>query len=227
MSPGPDEGRWREALLECRPGAAVARSERFALVPVERGRALFADADALGAWRHDEVKAAWDGSAASATVAVGGAALCLFETSWGDGVFPAYRDLDDQGRLVQVRLDLGNEETVTRRRRVEAHGAGELARYAIVSARVLGDGEPVRWLYREPPDRDEDSGWRLFAGDEPEEYLDDAAHARAVPLRDLLPLDARLEGLFAAPVGSAFARDDDGPFTAVEGFRPEDETQPG
>src|ERR1051325_11244726 len=42
---------------------------------------------------------------------------------------------------------------------------------AFVSNRVLEDGQPVRFLYREPPDCEEDSGWRMFAGDEDEKYV--------------------------------------------------------
>jgi hypothetical protein len=40
------------------------------------------------------------------TLEVGDAKVCLFFTSWGDGVFPIYMDLDDQDRPVQLRVQL-------------------------------------------------------------------------------------------------------------------------
>jgi hypothetical protein len=101
--------------------------------------------------------------------------------------------------------------------------SADLDHYALVSVRVLTDGEPVRWLYREAPDDAADSGWRLFAGDESESYLDDPTHARPARLRALLPLDERFAELFASPIGSAFERDEaDEPFDLVEGFQPEE-----
>ena len=40
------------------------------------------------------------------TIEVGGAKVCLFFTSWGDGVFPIYLDLDHADRPVQLRVQL-------------------------------------------------------------------------------------------------------------------------
>ncbi len=55
----------------------------------------------------------------SGTVEVGGSKVCTFMTSWGDGFFPVYRDLDTDGRLVRVRIDLGNDQIVERQRQFE------------------------------------------------------------------------------------------------------------
>ena len=43
-----------------------------------------------------------------------------------------------------------------------------------VTQRILRDGERVGYLYREAPDRDDDSGWRVMAGDETDDYMDDS-----------------------------------------------------
>ena len=43
---------------------------------------------------------------------VAGARACLFFTSWGDGVFPIYLDVDAAGRPVQLRVQLATPETV-------------------------------------------------------------------------------------------------------------------
>jgi hypothetical protein len=44
----------------------------------------------------------------SATLEVGGTRLCAFNTTWGDGCFPVFRDLDSQGALVRLRIELGD-----------------------------------------------------------------------------------------------------------------------
>jgi hypothetical protein len=50
--------------------------------------------------------------------------------------------------------------------------------YVIVSNRVMRDGLPVGYLYREQPDSPEDSGWRVFSGDESADYADDPTTMR-------------------------------------------------
>ena len=39
--------------------------------------------------------------------------------------------------------------------------------------RVLVDGAKVGFMYREKPERDDDSGWVFLAGDETQEYMDE------------------------------------------------------
>ena len=53
-----------------------------------------------------------------AVIEVAGARMCAFFTSWGDGAFPVVADLDAEGDLLRLRLDLGNEQTVSRLRHV-------------------------------------------------------------------------------------------------------------
>jgi hypothetical protein len=55
----------------------------------------------------------------SGTIEVGGARTCTFMTTWGDGCYPVFRDLDAKGRLARVRIDLGNEEVVAHQRSLE------------------------------------------------------------------------------------------------------------
>ncbi len=44
--------------------------------------------------------------------------------------------------------------------------------YMIVSNQVMLEGKPVKYLYREEPDEKDDSGWRIFSGEETQEYAD-------------------------------------------------------
>lgn len=86
----------------------------------------------------------------------------------------------------------------------------------IVSNRVLNDGAAVGYLYREAPDHDDDSGWRILAGDEDEAYVDDASNCRAVSLGAVLSVDDSIRDLLGTPAPCAFERNrESGAFVAV------------
>ena len=83
-------------------------------------------------------------------------------------------------------------------------------RYAglcFVTKRVLEDGAPVGYLYREVPDNDDDSGWRFTANDESDDYINDSANVALVSLGAVLSVDARFIRLLDSPAGSAYAFD--------------------
>jgi hypothetical protein len=44
---------------------------------------------------------------------------------------------------------------------------------AFATDRIMADGAKIGYMYREAADRPEDSGWRFFAGDESQEYIND------------------------------------------------------
>jgi hypothetical protein len=134
--------------------------------------------------------------------------LCMFMTTWGDGAFPVEADLDASGQILRLRIEVGCDKTVERMRDMEELWFGEFAKGAIVSARVVRDGEPARFLYREAPDRTEDSGWRVFAGDESDEYTNAPGNAVVVLLRDLLDRDPSLKEILRTPAQCAFERKD-------------------
>jgi hypothetical protein len=48
----------------------------------------------------------------SGVLDLAGAKLCMFFTSWGDGVFPVYRDFAADGSLVRLRIQLETDESV-------------------------------------------------------------------------------------------------------------------
>ncbi len=93
-------------------------------------------------------------------------------------------------------------------------------RYALrcfVTRRVLDDGAPVGYFYREEPDGEDDSGWRITANDEDQAYMDDADNLAYVSLGVVLNLDDSFVGLLDEPAGAAFVRDPDtGGFLACE-----------
>lgn len=92
---------------------------------------------------------------------------------------------------------------------------------ALVSENVIEGA--CCWLYREAPDRPEDSGWRLFGGDETEEQLEDSSRVRVCNVAWLCDLDPSLEPILRMQEG-AFEREHRGaPWQRVEDFTPRDD----
>ncbi|WP_269629826.1 immunity protein Imm33 domain-containing protein [Pelomonas sp. BJYL3] len=90
-------------------------------------------------------------------------------------------------------------------------------RRCFVTKRVLHDGQPAAYLYREEPEHDDDSGWRITANDESDEYMDDADNCAYVSLGAVLNVDDAFIDLLDAPAGSAFVLNPEtGHFTAVD-----------
>jgi hypothetical protein len=79
---------------------------------------------------------------------------------------------------------------------------------AFVTHRILRNRQPICFLYREAPDDEQDSGWRFTAGDETDEYMDDANNISYVSLGAVLSKDDSVLHLLDAPEGSAFKRDE-------------------
>ena len=87
-----------------------------------------------------------------------------------------------------------------------------------VSNRILRDGQPIGYLYREEPDTEQDSGWRFLAGDESDDYMGDAENLSFVSMGAVLNHDDSVLDLLEEPLGSAFERNlASGQFDRVEG----------
>ncbi|MCC6491042.1 MAG: DUF2185 domain-containing protein [Candidatus Hydrogenedentes bacterium] len=74
------------------------------------------------------------------------------------------------------------------------------------SDRITVDGAPVGYMYREQADRDVDSGWRFFAGDESQEYADEAGNFGIYEVNTICNYDPAIVPFLNAPIGSAFGR---------------------
>jgi hypothetical protein len=85
---------------------------------------------------------------------------------------------------------------------------------------ITVDGMPVRFMYRERPDNDLDSGWRFFAGGETDEYIDNPANSGVYDVNTIANYDPDIIPHLEAPKGSAFERDDaDQSFVEVFDFK--------
>ena len=78
----------------------------------------------------------------------------------------------------------------------------------IATDRITVDGKRVGFCYREKTDGSyPDSGWRFFAGDESDEYLDNPENSSVFCLNTIANYDRDILPLLDSPAGTAFFRD--------------------
>ena len=96
-------------------------------------------------------------------------------------------------------------------------------RMAIVSKMCLDKDSVIRFLYREKPDREQDSGWRMFTGYESDEYNNDPQNIRIINVGWLLDKDSTLLEPLKCEYGSVFERLDKGqPWARIEDWEPQE-----
>jgi len=92
---------------------------------------------------------------------------------------------------------------------------------ALVSNKCLEPGGVVRFLYRKEGDREEDSGWRMFSGEEDEEYANNAENISIINVSYLLDKDPTLLFPLKGGVGVVYERVHKGePWQVVEDWNP-------
>ena len=85
----------------------------------------------------------------------------------------------------------------------------------IATDRIVVDGAPVGYCYREEPDAGDeawDSGWRFTAGDESETYMDDPDRSGVYALNTICNCDPDVIPLLDSEAGTAWSRGEDGVF---------------
>ena len=93
----------------------------------------------------------------------------------------------------------------------EGHGA------CFATDMITVDGQKVGYMYREEPDNETDSGWRFMCGQESDGYMDDANNIAVYDVNTIANYDSDIIPFLRAPIGSAFARDEDtGVFEEIE-----------
>ena len=85
----------------------------------------------------------------------------------------------------------------------------------IATDRIVVDGAPVGYCYREEPDPGDeawDSGWRFTAGDESDAYMDDPDRSGVYALNTICNYDPDVIPLLDSEPGTAWSRGEDGIF---------------
>ncbi len=76
----------------------------------------------------------------------------------------------------------------------------------VATDRITVDGMPVGYMHREEPFNDDDSGWRFFAGDESDLYLNLAQNHGYHPLNVLCNFDPTIIPYVESEYPCAFLR---------------------
>jgi len=80
----------------------------------------------------------------------------------------------------------------------------------VFATKMLVDGKrKVRFMYREEPTDDNDSGWRFFCGDEDQEYVDNPVNTGIYDIHTILDMDKSISPYLQAAAGAAFEREDE------------------
>lgn len=80
--------------------------------------------------------------------------------------------------------------------------------YVLAPKVLVGNKLKVRFMYREKPDSERDSGWRFFSGEEDQAYVDNPNNLAIYDVETILAIDKDVEEHLSAPFGSAFERED-------------------
>lgn len=76
----------------------------------------------------------------------------------------------------------------------------------IATDAITVEGNPVRFMYRDSPNNEMDSGWQLFAGTESQEYLDDLDHVGIYDVNTIANYDRAIIAYLHLPVGTELER---------------------
>jgi len=77
----------------------------------------------------------------------------------------------------------------------------------MASKMVTEQKQKVRFLYRQLPANEQDSGWRIFSGSEEQDYVDNPDNIGIYNPSTILKIDPSISELLLNPVGSAFERE--------------------
>lgn len=92
----------------------------------------------------------------------------------------------------------------------------------IATDMITVEGRPVGYMVREEPVRPEDSGWCFMAGDESQDYMDEASHHGIYDVNTIANYCPDIIELLDTPAPCAFERNASGKLVAIPYEAPED-----
>ncbi|WP_017733053.1 DUF2185 domain-containing protein [Nafulsella turpanensis] len=72
--------------------------------------------------------------------------------------------------------------------------------------KITVEGLQVRYMYREDPFNEMDSGWRLFSGTESQEYVDEPSNTEIYDLNTIANYDRAIIPYLTSPIGTVLER---------------------
>lgn len=86
----------------------------------------------------------------------------------------------------------------------------------VATDRIVVDGMLVGYMYREKPLNPSDSGWRFFAGDEDESYMQDAKNHGVYDVNTVANYDRSIIPFLRDDIGTKIGRGDDGLLSVIK-----------
>ncbi len=74
----------------------------------------------------------------------------------------------------------------------------------LVSRNITHNLQAIKWMYREEPIGEFDSGWRIFADQDTEEFINTSGNIIPLEFNVLANLNPRVVEVYNAPVGADF-----------------------
>jgi len=99
--------------------------------------------------------------------------------------------------MVEKRFKLKAEEI---KQLVQDYGG------CFASDKITVEGHPVRFMYRESPDNQIDSGWRFMSGLEDDEYANDPANLAIYDVNTIANYDQSIIPFLDSPIGTAYEK---------------------
>ena len=79
--------------------------------------------------------------------------------------------------------------------------------FALAPKQLVENRIKVRFMYREEPDNEQDSGWRFFSGFESDEYVNNPDNIGLYDVNTIANIDPDIIPLLNSPIGSMFERE--------------------
>ena len=76
----------------------------------------------------------------------------------------------------------------------------------IATDKITVDGLRVRFMYRETPEFETDSGWRFFSGTETQDYADDSNNLQVYEVNTIANYDKAIIPYLNLPIGTELER---------------------
>jgi hypothetical protein len=151
--------------------------------------------------------------------------IIMFGSGFGDGYYQSYWGYDTEDKICCLAIKFIDPEAFDvpmptlppKKKYFPIYGGikqlvnNDLA--CIATDCITVEGCKVGYMYKEEPmENTYDSGWRFFAGDESDEYLDDANNSGIYEVNTIANYDNDIIDLLDSPIDSAFYRGRDGKF---------------
>lgn len=79
--------------------------------------------------------------------------------------------------------------------------------FALAPKQLVENKLKVRFMYREEPDNQDDSGWRFFSGYETDEYVNNPDNIGLYDVNTITTIDPDVVPFLDSPIGSAYERE--------------------